>query len=524
MIAWILFLCASTLLTTCTSGALSESPSTSESSVTHSPRSTEEGVLTTPTLSSGSSTPTITSSPTPRLVILSIHERWLSAAEQAVSESVGTDTDWSWQLETDDDPAEEVASGRAHVGLIPEEGGVSAGQRPFALAVPFNTEWEALSLPEAQELYTSDNPFVARMDWEYMQPTLRSLRVDGHHPSEAGYPLLQLWSLITAPGYEAAAVELSSFLAPRLSTDPTVHIAAVGDIMLDRALGEALGQGDVAYPFAQVMHLLSPMDISVGNLESALGELGSPEKKGYTFRAPPEAALGLSIAGFDLLSLANNHALDYGTEALFEGINLLNQFGIATIGAGVDEIAARQPFLQQINGIQLAFVAYVDVPIEVRGFDAQSWTATATQPGVAWVDLEQIHADIAAAKQLADVVIVLLHSGYENDPEPSPPQEAAAHAAVDAGAQLVIGHHSHVLQGVEFYKDGVIVYGLGNFAFEDGGPPESAVLHVWLDADGVRELEFHPLMLEEDGRPRPATEAERGSILEQISIINPDTQ
>jgi poly-gamma-glutamate synthesis protein (capsule biosynthesis protein) len=435
-----------------------------------------------------------------------------------------TNTNWSWQLDTDNDPAVEVASGRAHLGLIPGEDGVQAGQRPIALAVPFSTEWEALSLAEAQELYTSDNPFVARMDWEHMLPTLRSLRIDGHHPSEDGYPLRQPWSLIAAPGYEAAAVGLASFLAPRLSADPAVHIAAVGDIMLDRALGEALEQGEVAYPFSQVMHLVSPPDITVGNLESALGEQGAPEKKGYTFRAPPEAALGLSIAGFDLLSLANNHALDFGPEALFEGINLLNQFGIATIGAGVDEETARQPFIQEHSGLQLAFLAYVDVPIEVRGFDAQSWTATATQPGVAWVDIERMHADIATARELADVVIVLLHSGYENEPQPSPPQEAAAHAAVDAGAQLVIGHHSHVLQGVEFYKDGVIVYGLGNFAFEDGGPPESAILHVWLDADGVRELEFHPLMLEEDGRPRPATEVERATILDQISIINPDTQ
>jgi len=128
----------------------------------------------------------------------------------------------------------------------------------------------------------------------------------------------------------------------------------------------------------------------------------------------------------------------------------------------------------------------------------------------------QIQADVSDACQQADLVIVLLHSGYESVPEPSPPQIAAAHAAIDAGASLVIGHHAHVLQGIEFYGDGVIAYGLGNFAFEDAGPPESAILNVWLDSDGVRQLEFIPVILEPDGRPRPATEAEAFVIRQQI--------
>jgi poly-gamma-glutamate synthesis protein (capsule biosynthesis protein) len=247
-----------------------------------------------------------------------------------------------------------------------------------------------------------------------------------------------------------------------------------------------------------------------------LGDLGSPVNKGYTFRSPPEAAQTLDQAGFDLLSLANNHALDYGPLALQQAMDLLHQMGVATVGAGANDAAAHEPYSHEFNGLTLAFLAYVHVPVEVRGFDTQTWTATADRPGMAWANPERIQADVATALNWADLVIVLLHSGYENVPEPSPPQVAAARAAIDGGASLVIGHHTHVLQGVEYYNEGVIIYGLGNFAFEDGGPPESAVLNVWLDEDGVRGMEFVPVIIEIDGQPRLAIENETSTILQWI--------
>ena len=265
-----------------------------------------------------------------------------------------------------------------------------------------------------------------------------------------------------------------------------------------------------------MIDLLTPADLTVGNLESALGDLGSPVNKGYTFRAPVEAAEVLAQGGFDLLSLANNHALDYGPLALQQAMDLLHQQGIATVGAGANDPLAHEPIIQEIHGLTLAFLAYVHVPVEVRGFDTQTWTATADHPGMAWADPERIKVDVATALNWADLVIVLLHSGYENVPEPSPPQITAARAAIDGGASLVIGHHTHVLQGVEFYNGGVIVYGLGNFAFEDGGPPESAVLNIWLDEDGVRGMEFVPVIIEIDGHPRPAIENETTTILQWI--------
>jgi len=460
--------------------------------------------------------PAVASSPTPQPVTLVAPARWSGITSEAIDQLSKDTKLWVWQLKIREDPAAELAQGNADVSLVSGDVGIPAGQRPLALVVPFTSEWEEISLVEAKQIQTMGSPFVAVMDWADMPATHRALRVDGLRPSDPDYPLQQPWSLVTAPGYEAAVSELAPALGALLEEEPLAHLVAVGDVMLDRALGEVIRAGDLGYPFAEVTSLLIPADLAVGNMESALGDQGTPVNKGYTFRAPPEAAQTLSMAGFDLLSLANNHALDYGPQALQQGMDLLHQQDIATVGAGSDLASAHQPYIRQVNGLTLAFLAYVHVPVEVRGFNTQTWTATANHPGLAWADPVQIQADVSAACQRADLVIVLLHSGYESVSKPSPPQITAAHAAIDAGANLVIGHHAHVLQGIEFYRDGVIAYGLGNFAFEDAGPPESTVLNVWLDSDGVRQLEFMPVILEPDGHPRPAIEAEAVVIRQQI--------
>jgi poly-gamma-glutamate synthesis protein (capsule biosynthesis protein) len=290
--------------------------------------------------------------------------------------------------------------------------------------------------------------------------------------------------------------------------------------MLDRALGYAIERGSLAYPFEQVAHLLTQADITIGNLESALGDIGDPAPKSYTFRAPPAAAESLAIAGFDVVSLANNHGMDYGPEALLQGLELLRQQNVAPIGAGANAAEAHAPHLQEVNGLRLAFLGYVHVPVEGRtNFDVEQWIATQDMPGLAWAYPEQISADVSAARQQADLVIVILHSGFEYVEAPSAPQIAASYAAIDAGASLVIGHHAHILQGVEFYKEGVIVYGLGNFAFEIDGDPSTAVLNVWLDRDGVHQLEIIPALIQFGGQPRLAETWEARPILQRVYFL-----
>jgi poly-gamma-glutamate synthesis protein (capsule biosynthesis protein) len=359
-----------------------------------------------------------------------------------------------------------------------------------------------------------------------MTPDLKALRIDGRHPSDAGYPFQDNWSLVAAPGYETAVAELAPHLKAALAGEPVVHLAAVGDLMLDRSLGVALSNGKLDYPFAYVAALLKAADYTVGNLESAMGTVGEPAAKRYAFRAPPEAAEALSLAGFDLVTLANNHGADYGPDALLQALELLRAQHVATVGAGANDMAAHAAHVAEVNGLKLGFLGYVHVPVEaITNFDVQSWTAQAGVPGLAWGDPERIRMDVAALRPQVDLVIVLLHSGYEYVEEPSEPQRLAAKAAIDAGADLVIGHHAHILQGIERYDRGVIVYGLGNFAFVIDGPPETAILNVWLDRDGVRQLELIPAIIQTGGQPRPAESWEAGPILQRVyqltRLLNP---
>lgn len=308
-------------------------------------------------------------------------------------------------------------------------------------------------------------------------------------------------------------------LTPTITPEPIVHLAAVGDIMLDRALGNIVASGNITYPFAAVSDWLTQPDITVGNLETALGSRGEPyPEKIYTFQAPPEAADSLAVAGFDVISLANNHAMDYGAESLLDGITLLKERGIAPIGAGQNRTEARTPHITTINGVSLAFLAYVQVSPEFGGFDVEVWNATADSPGMAWARPDEVKAEVAAVAPLVDHVIVVLHSGIEYLPPPSEEQQALVDAALAGGASLILGHHAHILQGIRYDETAqtLVAYGLGNFAFDIDGDPDTAVLHVWLSPDGILDIELLPAVIQVGGAPRPAIGQEATAILQKV--------
>lgn len=330
--------------------------------------------------------------------------------------------------------------------------------------------------------------------------------------------LLLLLFIVVPTTAAARPIEPFTPTEPSVAADePVVTLAAVGDLMLARSIGSALQRDPSDSPFAAVAEELRAADVTVGNLECALGTGGMPAPKGYTFLAPPAAAASLTDAGFDVLSLANNHSLDYGVDALTQTTNLLDDVGILHPGAGIDEQTAHAPALLTVKGMWLAFLAYVDVPVERRGFDTATWRATTQRPGLAWADLKNIAQDVSAAKAQADAVIVLLHSGYEGKSTPNEAQRTAARTAIDAGAVLVVGSHPHVLQRAERYKNGLIAYSLGNFVFDrfTGAGAQSAILTVTLTPSGVRDLQWTPVVLHA-GRPQPAKGSEATAILKQV--------
>jgi poly-gamma-glutamate capsule biosynthesis protein CapA/YwtB (metallophosphatase superfamily) len=447
----------------------------------------------------------------PHTLVLGVESRWTSATAMALASLTPDDLPSEVVLKPVEPSFKLLETGYVDLLLLPDSGGIPVTDRAIALAVPWTSEWEQVSKHEAQALLEDNSPFVVRVEWPEMTPALKPLKIDGAHPSQPNYPLRTSWSLHTQPGLEQIATSIAQALSQYLA-DEVVKVTAVGDIMLARGLGERIRTGEDAHPFSAVGHLLTDADLTLGNLESALGEGGQAEDKGYTFLAPPEAAATLGLAGFDVLSLANNHAMDYGAQTLLQAIALLEKHDISTVGAGANSAQAYTPLLKDMTTGSIAILAFVDVPVEVRGFDTRIWSAQETKTGVAWANAGQMQSAIALARESADFTIVLLHSGYEYISAPSPPQQAAARLAIDAGADLVIGHHSHVLQGVEYYADGVIIYGLGNFAFEDGGVLESGLMNIWIDSEGIRSLEFIPLLVGQDGRPIPADPVHAESI------------
>lgn len=267
-------------------------------------------------------------------------------------------------------------------------------------------------------------------------------------------------------------------------------IAAVGDIMLDGSAREIMRREGYAYAFNGTREWLQRADIAFGNLEGPLTRRGVPaEDKKYLFRSPPdEVVKSLADAGFDVVSLANNHSLDYGAEGLSDTIAALDKGGIRHVGAGDDLRQARQSTIIVRNGLRVAFLGYS------LTFPEEFW-AGRNRPGTAFGHKDHIVDDVKKARTEADIVVVSFHWGRESTTELRPYQTWLGREAIDAGAALVIGHHPHILQAVERYKDGVILYSMGNFAFGSYSQKarHSAFAEIEFEQDKLTQVRLLPI-------------------------------
>ena len=267
-----------------------------------------------------------------------------------------------------------------------------------------------------------------------------------------------------------------------------VIINAVGDIMLAGRWAPFLRQKGYDYPFQGIKGELASGDINIANLESPLAVGGEEySEKRFRFRAEPQVAKALRAAGFNLVTLANNHSMDFGGEALAETVQHLSDNGIAWIGAGENLSEARKMALYTIKGKRIAFLGYsLTQPIE--------FFAGQNRPGTTPGYEKMVTADVTRARSQAEYVIVSFHWGKEAVSTVQPYQRTAAHKAIEAGADVIIGHHPHILQGIERYKDGIIFYSLGNFTFASKSRTAdvSAIIRLKLDK-GQRIAEILPL-------------------------------
>lgn len=274
----------------------------------------------------------------------------------------------------------------------------------------------------------------------------------------------------------------------------------VGDVMLSRGVGERMrAENDWTFPFQQIAETLAAADLTFGNLECPLSDQGRNRHHLYSFRADPRAIEGLTRAGFDVMSLANNHAYDWGAPALLDTQERLRAAGILPVGAGANDLEAHYPVLVDCGGVKLAFLAYVNI-------EPKEATAAPDKPGVAWLEPERVMADIRFARPLADVVIVALHWGVEYATQPQREQVALARQMIDAGADLVVGGHPHVVQPLEPYQGRWIAYSLGNFVFDQKAPGthRGLMLQVKLTDKQISEVKPIPIVIDRTFQARLA--------------------
>jgi len=286
--------------------------------------------------------------------------------------------------------------------------------------------------------------------------------------------------------------------ATSVAADNTAPVSLVfaGDIVLDDKAGEMIQQGED--PFASFAGVFKGADIRLGNLECVVATLGSAGDKNYTFRAHPRA-LPVLKRHFDALALANNHSGDFGREAFVEMLGLLNGVQLGQFGGGHNLSEAHTPLILERKGLRIALLGYNE-------FMPRSFEADHNAPGVAWSEDEQVVADIRRARSFyqADLVIPVMHWGWENELTSNARQRQLARLMVDAGADAVIGGHPHVTQEIEYYQGKPIIYSVGNFVMKEtdnARQRQGWVLRLQLDKLGVQSFDTRVAAISMDGIP-----------------------
>ena len=298
----------------------------------------------------------------------------------------------------------------------------------------------------------------------------------------------------------------------------SITVVAVGDIMLGvhplnvtRGVRPSKYGNEEGHPPRELLKRISDKDIMFGNLEAVLSDIGYDEKRfrSVVMRGRPEKAKLLAIIGFDVLSVANNHTLDHGANAARDTMRNLEDNEIRCVGLDSNLHQDHTPLVIVRKGVKIAFLAYCLIP--------------SAHSNLIVTNEDRICEDVSLAKVDSDFVIVSLHWGDEYMITPSPSQIDLAHRIIDSGACLILGHHPHVLQGIERYNDGVIAYSLGNFMFDMEFAEESKdgmILTCILSRKGAVEYEIVPITADGCRIPRIPVGCERDSALSRRGSLS----
>jgi hypothetical protein len=282
-----------------------------------------------------------------------------------------------------------------------------------------------------------------------------------------------------------------------------LKLLAVGDIFLKTYNNKP--------PFERIDQILGTKDILFGNLETTLSDTGKTQEKFVVISSSPQQAKYLVKSGFDVLNIANNHIMDLGDEGFHNTLKALRDSNLRYIGA--DDKPVFNPVIIEKGGITLGFIGCMK-----GGFSLPEKNI--------WIyDLNEdtVIKEIKLLRKQCDFVIVSLHWGIENVNYPSPEQIITAHKLIDAGASVILGHHTHVIQGLEKYKEGLIAYSLGNFQFRTVYHPEinsSIILSLDFSKERLEKWDIIPVIIDPDCAPFPADESAKVEMISFMKTIS----
>lgn len=318
---------------------------------------------------------------------------------------------------------------------------------------------------------------------------------------------------------EVPTVIPTETIIPTMTSIPRTELIFTGVIVPARCVQAAIDErGDANYIYDEVRDIIQGADIAVGTLNATLTDF--PPHTGcvstYVLVGSPDNADAMQSAGFDVMSVATNHIKNCGLTncgdiAFFDTLDNLNRVGILPVGAGENLAAGMKPVVIEINGIRFGFVSLGE--IEELAF------ADENTPGIGVLTEENWRAAIQATHLVADVVIAMPHSGPENVPNPSAYQQKWARIAVEEGAHLVVGNHTHVAQAYQELEGVMVFYGLGNFVFDQtwaADHQQGLILRVVFEGDSLVGYELIPTVVDGDGTVHLADEELAKEILERI--------
>ena len=298
----------------------------------------------------------------------------------------------------------------------------------------------------------------------------------------------------------------------RLGSGNPVTFAFGGDIHFEEPIRSYLDD-DPSVVLRDVAPLLRRADISMVNVETAITTRGEPAPdKGYNFRAPASGLDAVKSGGVDVITVANNHGMDFGVTGLKDTLRAARRIKLPLIGAGLNARQAYAPYRTEVDGQRIAILAASHVIDEHL---ISSWVATGRQPGIATAkDTRRLLAAVRLARKTSDTVVVYLHWGYELEPCPTDSQKKLARDLARAGADIIVGTHAHIPLGAGRMGTAFVAYGLGNFVFyasrEDN--TRSGVLEVTATGRRIDSYRWRPVRIQ-GGRPVPARGAERSMLL-----------